>query len=429
MNPNRPNPDPEIQDGDLVRTPDGHTGILRGRDVFVLGCSRYKSTSPHGSDLIFLARPSRVLQVGEKVTLRGDGACGRAVDGLAGKVLEVFEVDLKDPLCSYNLEENTWTSWDQIEELWNTRITGSVTPSDAETAVAPGDEDQWRFFARPRYLYEESYPQCPECGTPTRYLRGYDWCPACAAFAHETPGARKKFPALNPLVTRPSGRCYLCGRRVGERHHGGCPDAALGIVVYEDALPPPVLPAVEVLPEPLPPGLLAFSEDRVLEWPRDRDRVLALAQGVPHTLLMGMANCMFVARKMAERVAPMEADVAQVVRSIHATAGSLAGKLALLRGRPFRAPHFTASPVSLFGYLQTPGEVSLAHEGVLFLDDVASFGPAVLWDLVQVMIHQQSHGFPAAFQLIAAEQPANVRALPDELKMHFDLVVRVFSMS
>ena len=99
---------------------------------------------------------------------------------------------------------------------------------------------------------------------------------------------------------------------------------------------------------------------------------------------------------------------------IHSVAGALAGG-ELTNRRPFRAPHHSASMAALVGggLRARPGEVSLAHHGVLFLDELPEFQPAVLDSLRQpieageVVIARANHrvAYPARFQLIAAMNP------------------------
>ena len=99
---------------------------------------------------------------------------------------------------------------------------------------------------------------------------------------------------------------------------------------------------------------------------------------------------------------------------IHSVAGALAGG-ALTDRRPFRAPHHSASMAALVGggVHARPGEISLAHHGVLFLDELPEFHPQVLDSLRQpietgeVAIARANHRvvYPARFQLVAAMNP------------------------
>jgi magnesium chelatase family protein len=93
----------------------------------------------------------------------------------------------------------------------------------------------------------------------------------------------------------------------------------------------------------------------------------------------------------------------------------MAEKTSLIRQRPFRAPHHTVSVAGLVGggSIPRPGEVSLAHNGVLFLDELPEFGAAALEVMRQPMEDghitiaraQMTLTFPANFQLVAAMNP------------------------
>jgi magnesium chelatase family protein len=111
----------------------------------------------------------------------------------------------------------------------------------------------------------------------------------------------------------------------------------------------------------------------------------------------------------------MEREEAIDVTRIHSVAGLLAPGRPLVGVRPFRAPHHTISTAGLVGggRLPRPGEVSLAHGGVLFLDEVCSFAPASLDALRQPLeegwidVHRaMGHArFPARPLLVCAGNP------------------------
>ena len=103
------------------------------------------------------------------------------------------------------------------------------------------------------------------------------------------------------------------------------------------------------------------------------------------------------------------------VTRIYSVADQLPSDVPLIRNRPFRSPHHTISHAGLVGggNWPHPGEISLAHRGVLFLDELPEFGPRVLEvmrqpiedKLVTISRAQGSLTFPANFQLIAAMNP------------------------
>jgi magnesium chelatase family protein len=122
-----------------------------------------------------------------------------------------------------------------------------------------------------------------------------------------------------------------------------------------------------------------------------------------------------LARCLPSILPPLESEEALEVTKIHSAAGqAISGRL--VRDRPFRAPHHTASAAALVGGgsgRPSLGEVSLAHHGILFMDELAEFAPTVLDALRQpledrvVRISRQAASvtFPANFLLVAASNP------------------------
>jgi magnesium chelatase family protein len=146
-------------------------------------------------------------------------------------------------------------------------------------------------------------------------------------------------------------------------------------------------------------------------------RALEVAAAGGHNLLMvgppGAGKSMLAARLPSILPALNSRELLDV-SMIQSIAGELAGG-ALSDRRPFRAPHHSASMAALVGggLKVRPGEASLAHNGVLFLDELPEFAPAVLDSLRQpleggevVIARANAHiSFPARFQLVAAMNP------------------------
>ena len=147
-------------------------------------------------------------------------------------------------------------------------------------------------------------------------------------------------------------------------------------------------------------------------------RALEIAAAGGHNTLMigppGSGKTM-MARRVAGILPALVFDEALEVTSIHSVAGLVGSGHGLMTERPFRAPHHTISDVALVGGGQNPrpGEISLAHHGVLFLDEMAEFSRSVLEVLrqpleegcVRIARALRTVAYPARFMLIGAMNP------------------------
>lgn len=147
-------------------------------------------------------------------------------------------------------------------------------------------------------------------------------------------------------------------------------------------------------------------------------RALEIAAAGGHNLLMigppGSGKTM-LARAFAGILPKMSFEEILEVSKIFSIAGLLSHENPLVYGRPFRSPHHTSSGISLVGGGTTPrpGEITLAHRGVLFLDELPEFPRQVLENLrqpledftVQIARVRETLIFPAKFILLAAQNP------------------------
>jgi magnesium chelatase family protein len=147
-------------------------------------------------------------------------------------------------------------------------------------------------------------------------------------------------------------------------------------------------------------------------------RALEIAAAGGHNLIFvgppGSGKTM-LARRLPGILPQISFDEALEVTQIHSVAGLLKDKGALITMRPFRSPHHSASGPSLVGggSIPRPGEISLAHRGVLFLDELTEFKRDVLEFLrqpledgnVTISRTRQSVSFPAQFTLVASTNP------------------------
>jgi magnesium chelatase family protein len=176
--------------------------------------------------------------------------------------------------------------------------------------------------------------------------------------------------------------------------------------------------AAPPVPGPLPPIPCRWADLADVRGQLLARRALEIAAAGAHNLLLvgppGAGKTM-MARRMAGVLPPLGFAEALEVTSVHSVAGLLPSGFGLMVERPFRAPHHTVSTAALVGggTQPRPGEVSLAHHGVLFLDEMLEFTRSVLEVLRQPLEEGQvviaraarTVTFPARFVLVGAMNP------------------------
>ena len=168
---------------------------------------------------------------------------------------------------------------------------------------------------------------------------------------------------------------------------------------------------------PVEPGGTALSPPSIQGQPFALRCIEIAAAGMHNLLMVGSPGSgkTVLASLLPFLLPDLEQEEAMEVTRIYSAAGLLPSAEGLMRRRPFRAPHHTATAAALVGGggRPRPGEATLAHKGVLFLDEVAEFKPHVLETLrtpseegvVRVSRNAMQMVFPAEFVLVAASNP------------------------
>jgi magnesium chelatase family protein len=199
--------------------------------------------------------------------------------------------------------------------------------------------------------------------------------------------------------------------------------------LYEHLIDQTPIPAYDAPPVELTVYEEVFPDLREIKGQEHVKRALEVAAAGGHNMLLvgpPGAGKTLLARALPGILPKLSIEEALEVTRIYSVSDQLPENKPLIRTRPFRSPHHTISNAGLVGggNWPQPGEISLAHMGILFLDEMVEFGPRVLEVLrqpledkvVTISRAQGSLTFPANFQLIGAMNPCPCGYYGDPVK-------------
>ena len=196
---------------------------------------------------------------------------------------------------------------------------------------------------------------------------------------------------------------------------------------FRGEIPPPEYKIEEVQEEA--PPIFPTTDLAYIKGQEHVKRALEVAAAGGHNMIMmgppGSGKTL-LARSLPSILPPMTTEEALEVTKIYSVSGLLPPNTPLIRHRPFRSPHHTISNAGLVGggHWPKPGEISLSHRGVLFLDELPEFGHSLLEILRQpledkvitISRAQGSVTFPANFMLAGAMNPCPCGYYGDPLR-------------